>query len=90
MHPSVAAMAKALLAGVPIDYAGDPVRDMSTSAFLDKFIQKKPKVSACHQIQCGNNIRDANMVYDIQPGHQYSQKSGKLLLSILSSEASCS
>ena len=44
VHPSVAAMAKALLAGVPIDYAGDPVRDMSTSSFLDKFIQKKPKV----------------------------------------------
>lgn len=47
VHPSVAAMTKALLAGVPIDYAGDPVRDMSTSAFLDKFIQKKPKV--CRQ-----------------------------------------
>ena len=44
VHPSVAAMTKALLAGVPIDYAGDPIRDMSTSAFLDKFIQKKPKV----------------------------------------------
>lgn len=44
VHPSVSAMTKALLAGVPIDYAGDPIRDMSTSAFLDKFIQKKPKV----------------------------------------------
>ena len=44
VHPSVAAMTKALLAGLPIDYAGDPIRDMSTSAFLDKFIQKKPKV----------------------------------------------
>jgi hypothetical protein len=43
VHPSVAAMTKALLAGVSIEYAGDPMRDMSTSAFLDKFVQKKAK-----------------------------------------------
>lgn len=45
VHPSVAAMTRALLAGVAIEYAGDPMRDMSTSAFLDKFVQKKPKVN---------------------------------------------
>lgn len=44
VHPSVAAMARSLLAGVPTDYMGDPMRDLSTSAFLDKFMQKKPKV----------------------------------------------
>lgn len=44
VHPSVSAMTKALLAGVPIEYAGDPIRDLSTASFLDKFIQKKPKV----------------------------------------------
>lgn len=52
VHPSVAAMTKALLAGVPIEYSGDPIRDMSTSAFLDKFIQKKPKVPAIEHVSC--------------------------------------
>ena len=44
VHPSVAAMTRTLLAGVAVEYAGDPMRDMSTSAFLDTFVQKKPKV----------------------------------------------
>ncbi len=42
-HPSVAAMARALLAGAPVVYNGDPLRDLSTSAFLDAFVQRKPK-----------------------------------------------
>ncbi|KAK9819570.1 hypothetical protein WJX81_001337 [Elliptochloris bilobata] len=42
-HPSVAAMARALLAGAPVVYSGDPLRDLSLTAFLDKFVQRKPK-----------------------------------------------
>ena len=44
MHPSVAAFAKTLLAGSFIAYAGDPLRDLTLTAFLDKFVQRKPKV----------------------------------------------
>lgn len=33
-----------LLAGVPVVYTGDPLRDLGTTAFLDKFVNKKPKV----------------------------------------------
>lgn len=46
VHPSVAAMARSLLAGAPIVYAGDPLRDLSLTAFLDKFVQRKPKARA--------------------------------------------
>ena len=47
MHPSVAAFAKTLLAGTFISYAGDPLRDLTLTAFLDKFVQRKPKVQIC-------------------------------------------
>lgn len=43
VHPSVAAMARSLLAGAPVVYSGDPLRDLSLTAFLDKFVQRKPK-----------------------------------------------
>lgn len=43
-HPSVAAMARALLAGAPVLYDGDPLRDLGLAAFLDKFVSKKAKV----------------------------------------------
>ena len=42
-HPSVAAMTKTLLAGVNVQYAGDPLKDFTSTEFLDKFIAKKPK-----------------------------------------------
>ncbi|GLI62277.1 hypothetical protein VaNZ11_004885, partial [Volvox africanus] len=42
-HPSVAAMARSLLAGAPVIFDGDPLRDLSLVAFLDKFVNKKPK-----------------------------------------------
>lgn len=45
VHPSVVAMARTLLAGATIVYEGDPLRDLTLSAFLDKFVQKKPKVN---------------------------------------------
>lgn len=44
MHPSVAAFAKSLLAGTFVSYDGDPLRDLTLTAFLDKFVQRKPKV----------------------------------------------
>ncbi|CAL8467747.1 g7285 [Coccomyxa elongata] len=46
MHPSVAAMARSLLAGAPVVYHGDPLRDLSLTAFLDTFVQRKPKAHA--------------------------------------------
>ncbi|ERN00655.1 CCAAT/enhancer-binding protein zeta [Amborella trichopoda] len=43
VHPSVATMAKTLLSGANIVYNGDPLNDLSLTAFLDKFVEKKPK-----------------------------------------------
>jgi ribosome biogenesis protein MAK21 len=40
----VAAFARSLLAGSPVEYGGDPLRDLNLPAFLDKFVSKKPKV----------------------------------------------
>lgn len=45
-HPSVAAFARSLSQGQPISYAGDPLRDLTLTAFLDKFVQRKSKVHA--------------------------------------------
>ena len=49
MHPSVAAFARSLLAGTFVSYDGDPLRDLTLTAFLDKFVQRKPKVTP---LQC--------------------------------------
>jgi hypothetical protein len=38
-----------LLAGVPVAYTGDPLRDLGLTAFLDKFVNKKPKVG-CNRL----------------------------------------
>ena len=38
-------MARSMLAGTNVAYRGDPLRDLTLTAFLDKFMQKKPKVS---------------------------------------------
>lgn len=42
-HPSVSAMAKTLLAGVPVQYSGNPLKEFTFSEFLEKFVSKKPK-----------------------------------------------
>lgn len=47
-HPSVATMARTLLAGANIVYNGNPLNDLSLTAFLDKFMEKKPKHSTWH------------------------------------------
>lgn len=48
VHPSVATMARTLLSGANIVYNGNPLNDLSLTAFLDKFIEKKPKQSTWH------------------------------------------
>ncbi|TMX03861.1 hypothetical protein EJD97_013379 [Solanum chilense] len=47
-HPSVATMAGTLLSGANIVYNGNPLNDLSLTAFLDKFMEKKPKQSTWH------------------------------------------
>ncbi|KAL7180544.1 hypothetical protein ACSBR1_043694 [Camellia fascicularis] len=48
VHPSVATMARTILSGVNIVYNGNPLNDLSLAAFLDKFMEKKPKQSTWH------------------------------------------
>ncbi|KAL8138359.1 hypothetical protein V2J09_004360, partial [Rumex salicifolius] len=47
-HPSVSTMARTILSGASIVYNGNPLHDLSLSAFLDKFMEKKPKQSTWH------------------------------------------
>ncbi|KAJ8756145.1 hypothetical protein K2173_024692 [Erythroxylum novogranatense] len=48
VHPSVATMAGTLLSGANIVYNGNPLNDLSLTAFLDKFMEKKPKQTTWH------------------------------------------
>jgi hypothetical protein len=41
-----------LLAGVPVVYTGDPLRYLGLTAFLDKFVNKKPKVGGSRCVCC--------------------------------------
>uniref|UniRef100_A0A803KQX6 CCAAT-binding factor domain-containing protein n=1 Tax=Chenopodium quinoa TaxID=63459 RepID=A0A803KQX6_CHEQI len=47
-HPSVSTMARTLLSGATIVYNGNPLNDLALTAFLDKFMEKKPKQSTWH------------------------------------------
>ena len=47
-HPSVSAMARTMLAGVPVQYNGDPLKDFMLSEFLSKFVAKKSKPKKIH------------------------------------------
>lgn len=53
VHPSVATMAGTLLAGTSILYNGDPLADLTTLAFLEKFVKRCVIFSLflllCHQ-----------------------------------------
>ena len=49
VHPSVGAMAGALLAGTSVVYDGDPLGDLTVLAFLDKFV-KRYAPSAAHSV----------------------------------------
>lgn len=53
LHPTVAAFARTLLSGSTIVYDGDPLKDHSLIAFLDKFVSKKPKGAALGLALCG-------------------------------------
>ncbi|PPS15049.1 hypothetical protein GOBAR_AA05528 [Gossypium barbadense] len=59
VHPSVATMAATLLSGANIVYNGNPLNDLSLTAFLDKFMEKKPKASSWHG---GSQIEPAKKV----------------------------
>nr|BAJ53201.1 JHL06B08.2 [Jatropha curcas] len=48
VHPSVATMARTLISGANIVYNGNPLNDLSLTAFLDKFMEKKPKQTTWH------------------------------------------
>lgn len=48
VHPSVATMAKTLLSGANIVYNGNPLNDLSLTAFLGKLMEKKPKQNTWH------------------------------------------
>lgn len=58
-HPSVATMAQTLLSGANIVYNGNPLNDLTLTAFLDKFMEKKPKQSTWHG---GSQIEPAKKV----------------------------
>ncbi|KAM2957331.1 hypothetical protein FF2_024336 [Malus domestica] len=65
VHPSVSTMAKTLLSGANIVYNGNPLNDLSLTAFLDKFMEKKPKQSAWHggsQIEPAKKLDMANQL----------------------------
>ncbi|KAH9665410.1 CBF domain-containing protein [Citrus sinensis] len=48
VHPSVSTMAGTLLSGANIVYNGNPLSDLTLTAFLDKFMEKKPKPTTWH------------------------------------------
>jgi ribosome biogenesis protein MAK21 len=47
MHPSVSTMAHTLLAGASIIYDGDPLKDLTLLAFLDKFVKRCVQCCTC-------------------------------------------
>lgn len=55
-HPSVAAMAKTLLSGASILYAGDPLRDLALNVFLDRFTERKPKSRRKNETWHGSSL----------------------------------
>jgi len=67
VHPSVAAFARTLLAGTYVTYDGDPLRDLTLTAFLDKFVQRKPKVCTVLQLTAGAIIIVASQLCSASP-----------------------
>lgn len=59
VHPSVSTMAGTLLSGGNIVYNGNPLSDLTLTAFLDKFMEKKPKPTTWHG---GSQIEPAKKV----------------------------
>eukprot|EP00897_Mesotaenium_endlicherianum_P007143 jgi/Mesen1/6457/ME000033S05757 len=75
VHPSVAAMARTLLAGVSIQYAGDPLRDLTLGVFLDRFAEKKPKPrragGAAEDDGSSQRIRGSSLMQPVRKMEQY-------------------
>lgn len=69
VHPSVATMARTLLLGTNIVYNGDPLTDLSLGAFIDRFIEKKPKANkkSSGEWHGGSQIAPARKVDIIPP-----------------------
>ncbi|KAH9305569.1 hypothetical protein KI387_009973, partial [Taxus chinensis] len=69
VHPSVATMARTLLLGANIVYNGDPLRDLSLGAFIDKFSEKKPKASkqSDGEWHGGSQIAPARKIHIVPP-----------------------
>ena len=44
-HPSVGRFATSLLVSEDLEYRGNPLKDMTAQAFLDKFVMRNPKVA---------------------------------------------
>jgi len=44
-HPSVGRFASALLTSEDLEYRGNPLKDMTAQAFLDKFVMRNPKAA---------------------------------------------
>ncbi|KAI3968145.1 hypothetical protein MKX01_018448 [Papaver californicum] len=64
-HPSVATMARTLLSGANIVYNGNPLSDLALPAFLDKFMEKKPKSNTWHggsQIEPAKKLGTNNLL----------------------------
>lgn len=61
-HPSVSTMARTLLSGANIVYNGNPLNDLSLTAFLEKLMEKKPKQTTWHG---GSQIEPAKKVSQI-------------------------
>ncbi|KAJ9181067.1 hypothetical protein P3X46_009238 [Hevea brasiliensis] len=59
LHPSVATMAGTLPSGANIVYNGNPLNDLSLTAFLDEFMEKKPKQTTWHG---GSKIEPAKKI----------------------------
>lgn len=60
-------MARTLLSGVNIVYNGNPLTDLSLGAFLDKFMEKKPKQSTWHgasQIEPAKKVRPSSLILE--------------------------
>jgi len=56
LHPSVATMAQTLLVGANVVYDGDPLKDLTLAAFLDKFVTK----ASAHKTKIANASAAAN------------------------------
>ncbi|GLJ10892.1 hypothetical protein SUGI_0137430 [Cryptomeria japonica] len=69
VHPSVATMARTLILGANIVYNGDPLRDLSLGAFIDKFVEKKPKPSkqSDGEWHGGSQIAPARKIHVVPP-----------------------